>query len=85
MLKLYVPSDEEITTLRAYEGPVASLGIAERFFLEILDVHILKSLFPTTFTMLKYLIADFWRPNSSFGIPEGSLSSEVRISQFFFK
>jgi len=51
MLKLYVPSDEEITTLRAYEGPVASLGIAERFFLEILDVHILKSLFRTTFTM----------------------------------
>jgi hypothetical protein len=38
MLKLYVPTEEEIKTLRAYDGPTASLGIAERYFLEMLDV-----------------------------------------------
>ena len=38
MLKLFVPTDEESRTLRAFEGPAASLGIAERFFLEILEV-----------------------------------------------
>ena len=38
MLKLYVPTDEEANRLRGYQGPPAALGIAERFFLEILDV-----------------------------------------------
>jgi hypothetical protein len=38
MLKLYIPTDEEAALLRSYEGPPSSLGIAERFFLEILEV-----------------------------------------------
>eukprot|EP00960_Hanusia_phi_P011776 343535-Hanusia_phi.AAC.1 len=37
-LKQYVPTDEEIEMLRAFQGDARDLGIAERFFLEILSV-----------------------------------------------
>ncbi|EKX54110.1 hypothetical protein GUITHDRAFT_63706, partial [Guillardia theta CCMP2712] len=37
-LKQYVPTDEEMEMLRAFDGDARDLGIAERFFLEILSV-----------------------------------------------
>ncbi|KAJ1472956.1 hypothetical protein T484DRAFT_1838135 [Baffinella frigidus] len=37
-LEQYVPTDDELALLRAFDGSAEGLGIAERFFLEILEI-----------------------------------------------
>lgn len=44
MLKQFVPSDDELETVREYDGDPNSLGIAEKYFREVRTLHCRKVL-----------------------------------------